>query len=169
MGNVSDGRIVGMPGGHVAAVDPVLILREGDLLFNRTNSLALVGKVAYVESLPKPTTAASYLVILRVSGLANARYLNYVLNAAPVLGLARSLALPSIGQANLNPTRYGQMKVLIPSLGQQAEIVERLDEARRQLDIFQDRANRQLRLLRDRRSALITAAVTGQLPLPGVA
>jgi type I restriction enzyme, S subunit len=169
MGNVSEGQIVGAPGGRVATVDPLLILREGDLLFNRTNSLALVAKVAYVGCLPEPTTAASYLVILRVSGLAHAKYLNYVLNARPVLGLARSLALPSIGQANLNPTRYGQIKVLIAPYEQQAEIVQRLDEAKRQLDLIQDRASRQLRLLRERRSALITAAVTGRLTLPAVA
>ena len=43
-----------------------LNLVRGDILFNRTNSLALVGKVAVVRDLPQPISFASYLVRLRI-------------------------------------------------------------------------------------------------------
>ena len=43
-----------------------LNLVRGDILFNRTNSLDLVGKVAIVRDLPQPISFASYLVRLRV-------------------------------------------------------------------------------------------------------
>jgi len=59
MGNVDHGEIVGNPGGFVDQIDPSLLLEPGDLLFNRTNSLALVGKVALVRD-STATTFASY-------------------------------------------------------------------------------------------------------------
>ena len=42
-----------------------LDLRPGDILFNRTNSLDLVGKIAMVRDLPELTSFASYLVRIR--------------------------------------------------------------------------------------------------------
>jgi type I restriction enzyme S subunit len=163
MGNVNEGRVVGNIGGYVDAVDPVLELRAGDLLFNRTNSLALVGKVAHVDRVGQPTTIASYLVLFRVNNLANARYLNYVLNTQEVLGLARSMALPSIGQANLNPTRYSAMRILLPSLEAQRELVLELDARHQTAKALIGHLDSQVALLHERRQALITAAVAGQL------
>ena len=43
-----------------------LNLAPGDILFNRTNSLDLVGKVAVVRNLPESISFASYLIRLRV-------------------------------------------------------------------------------------------------------
>jgi type I restriction enzyme, S subunit len=163
MGNVNEGRVVGNIGGYVDAVDPVLELRAGDLLFNRTNSLALVGKVAHVDRVGQPTTIASYLVLFRVNNLANAKYLNYVLNTQEVLGLARSMALPSIGQANLNPTRYSAMRILLPSLEAQRELVLELDARHQTAEALTGHLDSQVALLQERRQALITAAVAGQM------
>lgn len=171
MGNVDDwgGVVVDETGGFVEEVDSALLLRPGDLLFNRTNSLAKVGKVGLVRALRAPTTYASYLVRLRVNQLAEAAYLNYVLNAADFLKLARSVALPSIGQANLNPARYTELRVPLPPIGRQREIVNKLDKERSYLDALRSRVGRQIGLLKERRQALITAAVTGEMEVPGVA
>lgn len=170
MGNVDAGQVVGDPGGYVDVVESELLLRPGDLLFNRTNSLALVGKVALWDGdNPTPTTFASYLVCLRTSGIAQSKYLNYFLNSVEVLQLARSMALPSIGQANLNPNRYSSMRVPLPPLEEQASIVDELDSASTRANETIERLNRQIHLLSEHRQALITAAVTGELDIPGVA
>jgi len=170
MGNVDDrGRIGGDPGGYVESVDPRLLLRAGDLLFNRTNSLAKVGKVGLVRELAEPTTFASYLVRFRTSSVADSEYLNYALNTDEVLGLARSTALPSIGQANLNPSRYSELRIALPSLEEQRSIVAVLETERRRVEALGTRLQRQIALLVERRQALITAAVTGQLEVAGVA
>ncbi len=170
MGNIDDrGRIVGEPGGYVESVDSRLLLHPGDLLFNRTNSLAKVGKVGLVRELAGPTTFASYLVRFRSSSVADTAYLNYALNTEDVLGLARSTALPSIGQANLNPSRYSELYVSLPSMDEQHRIVHDLDAERRHTEVLGSRLTRQIGLLQERRQALITAAVTGELDIPGVA
>ncbi len=168
MGNVDHGEIVGNPGGFVDQIDPSLLLEPGDLLFNRTNSLALVGKVALVRD-STATTFASYLVRLRTNHLADSAYLNYLLNTRPILEQARSMALPSIGQANLNPSRYTSIRVPLPPVQIQRSIVSELDLEAATHDRLSSALVRQIELLAEHRQALITAAVTGQLEVPGVA
>ncbi len=165
MGNVDHGEIVGNPGGFVDQIDPSLLLEPGDLLFNRTNSLALVGKVALVRD-STATTFASYLVRLRTNHLADSAYLNYLLNTRPILEQARSMALPSIGQANLNPSRYTSIRVPLPPVQIQRSIVSELDLEAATHDRLSSALVRQIELLAEHRQALITAAVTGQLEVP---
>jgi type I restriction enzyme, S subunit len=169
MTNVNSGEVVGTPGGFVSFLDEGLLLAPGDLLFNRTNSRELVGKVGLVRTIDCPTTFASYLVRLRVNGIADPGYLNYLLNAREVLGLARSMALPSIGQANLNPSRYSTMILPIPPIDEQRRRASHLNIlAERTVDMTR-MIERQIALLRERRRALITAAVTGQIDIAGAA
>jgi type I restriction enzyme S subunit len=169
MGNVDGGRIIGDPSGYVDEVDSWLLLQDSDLLFNRTNSLALVGKIAIWPGSDHPTTFASYLVRLRTGSLANARYLNYLLNSQEMLGFARAIALPSVGQANLNPSRYTSTHIPLPPLKTQQVIVDLLDSRRKVIDRATAALSRQLDLLVERRQALITATVAGELDIPGAA
>jgi type I restriction enzyme S subunit len=51
----------------------------------------------------------------------------------------------------------------------QARIVRALDEVRRVTEAAVEKLERQVTLLREKRQALITAAVNGQIPIPGAA
>jgi len=93
--------------------------------------------------------------------IADPGYLNFLLNAREVLGLARSMALPSIGQANLNPNRYASIAVPIPPISDQRRIAGDLDAQASQVRSVTEALKRQLRLLQEQRGALITEAVTG--------
>lgn len=130
MGNVGRRDIVGSAGGYVDDVDGALLLQPKDLLFNRTNSLSQVGKVAIVKSTEPPTTVASYVVILRTVAEVRPEYLNFLVNTSEMLGLARSTALPSIGQANLNPSRWGRIRVALPPLSVQRTLIKSLMTSR---------------------------------------
>lgn len=170
MTNVTAGEVLGAPGGFVSAVDERLLLSPGDLLFNRTNSRELVGKVGLVRSIDRPTTFASYLVRLKTNQhLAIPEYLNYILNSREVLSLARSMALPSIGQANLNPSRYSAIVLPMPPTDEQVRLVSDLDALAGHATAMTQTLDRQIDLLAERRQALITAAVTGQLDIPEAA
>jgi type I restriction enzyme, S subunit len=169
MANVAEGRVIGSPIGYVSSVEPILELMPGDLLFNRTNSLALVGKVGRVQTVSERTTIASYLVLVRTNALAESAYLNLLLNTQAVLGLVRSMALPSIGQANLNPSRYGAIWIIVPSPETQREIVLELALKYRDVDLAREKLDAQVTLLSEKRQALITAAVAGQLDIPSAA
>lgn len=60
MGNIVGGKIVMDDLKYVGSVDQVLLLQTGDLLYNRTNSLDLIGKVGlFVGNDELPVTFAS--------------------------------------------------------------------------------------------------------------
>lgn len=166
MGNVSDGRVLMTDLKYVDAVPAELLLSPGDVLYNRTNSLAQVGKVGLVREMPEtPVTFASYLVRLVPNERVLPEYLVYLLNCPDVLAIARSLALPAIGQANLNPTRYGYIHVPCPPVEEQKSIVAYLDKKVSDVSALADHASEHINRLREYRSSLISAAVTGQLDI----
>lgn len=64
--------------------------------------------------------------------------------------------------------QLGRLAIPLPPLDDQAEIVEFLDAATGRLDALQSEAARAIELLKERRSALIAAAVTGQIDVRGM-
>jgi type I restriction enzyme S subunit len=64
---------------------------------------------------------------------------------------------------------FHEVLVPVPGLAEQDSICERLDRLAARLDPVREGLERQLDLLGERRQALITAAVTGELEVPGVA
>lgn len=110
-----------------------LELKAGDLLFNRTNSPDLVGKVGIVRD-DSPAVFASYLVRLSPDrGVVDPYFLNYWLNGPVARRAIRRMATRGVSQANINPTVLTRRcPVLLPSLPEQERIARLLlswDEA----------------------------------------
>lgn len=81
---------------------------------------------------------------------------------------ARKNAIPAIGQANLSPSRYGSIRIPLPPLDEQASIIAKANREIEQTRFLYEALRESIRLLKERRSALITAAVTGQIEIhPG--
>jgi type I restriction enzyme, S subunit len=103
------------------------MLRKGDLLFNRTNSLALVGKVGIVAKDFKDITFASYLIRLRLKPNYISKYYCYLLNSEHFIRYLQSNAIQTANQANISSSRLKQIKVLAISSSIQRTIVDYLD------------------------------------------
>ena len=161
---IKDGAVDLSEHGRVKDVDMTLLLSKDDLLFNRTNSLDQVAKVGVVSEEPDfPVTFASYLVRIRTNELTTPGFLVLLLNSNLFLSFARKNAIPAIGQANLNPTRYGEIKVPLPPGSEQRAIVEEIQHEREKTKDVLAALTESITLLNERRSVLITAAVTGQI------
>lgn len=164
MGNLVEGEIDFTDLRFLDEVDPDLLLAENDVVFNRTNSLDLVGKTSiFRESSGFPVSLASYLVRFRFEERYNPEYANYVMGTQVLMALGRTLALPSIGQANLNPSRYAQIEFPVPPLEEQCEIVSYLNDGLDQIGRLADQVRCSVGALTEYRTSLITAAVTGQV------
>ena len=92
------------------------------------------------------------------------------------LYLSSSLGIEEVGSVSHGSTRaminLGIVKsvlVHLPSLRLQEEIVSAVRDERKRADRATAAIGREIDLLRERRQALITAAVTGQIEIPGVA
>ena len=164
MAHVQHGEVVLPDDGSIDAIDRTLVLESGDLLFNRTNSRELVGKVGIFRGDPgDQVTFASYLVRLTACENVETEWLNYLLNSAGVLGTARSMALLSVNQANLNPTKYQQIVVPIPAFSEQQTIAEFVRCETTRMDRLTTKVRDAIDHLQEYRTALISAAVTGKI------
>lgn len=164
MGNLADGEIDLGDARFLDEVDEGLLLTPNDIVFNRTNSLDLVGKAAIFRGCQDyPVSLASYLVRFRFGSRYHPEYANYVMGTNDLMALGRTLALPSIGQANLNPSRYAQIEFPIPPFEEQSKIVEFLAEEVRALRTGATKIVTSIEKLEEYRAALITAAVTGKI------
>ena len=74
-----------------------------------------------------------------------------------------------VAMPKINRDAFGRIRIPLPSLAVQKKVVERLGESRRWAEQVNENLHRQIELLAERRQALITAAVTGELEIPGVA
>ena len=105
-----------------------LNLVPGDILFNRTNSLDLVGKVGIVRNLPELISFASYLIRLRaVASRANSFWLSALLWSPNYQSRIRKFATPGVSQANINPTSLRSLTIPLPPLQEQEAIAKLLD------------------------------------------
>lgn len=164
MAHIQNGEVVLPDQGSVNHVDGDLFLRHNDLVFNRTNSRELVAKVGLFRgSFDDRVTFASYLVRLAVQDRVNAKWLNYLLNSTGVLGVARSMALLSVNQANLNPTKYTQIALPCPTETEQRAIVAFLERKTTHIDALVAKIREAIDRLKEFRTALISAAVTGKI------
>lgn len=163
MGNIRGGKVSIPQYGGVQDVDPALLLQPGDLLFNRTNSAELVGKVGLFRGAPMSVTFASYLVRLRCNPHNVPEYLNFLLNAPAFLEQVRRESIPSLHQSNLNPTRYGRFLIPLPDRSEQLSIVKFLESRTCDIERAIDDTSREILALREYRTRLVANVVTGKL------
>ncbi|MBG3877462.1 restriction endonuclease subunit S [Desulfovibrio oxamicus] len=170
MGNIQDGKIIYDDIKYTEHTPSELLLANEDLLFNRTNSLELIGKVGlFIGNDKYPTSFASYLVRIRMRDSFDPYFFSFLLNTQEILGEARSLAFISIGQCNLNPSRYSQLLIAAPPFDEQKKISSFLEIETKNLEQLINEAQHAISLLKERRSALISAAVTGKIDVRGYA
>ncbi|MGB4916252.1 MAG: restriction endonuclease subunit S [Propionicimonas sp.] len=97
---------------------PRLLLRRGDLLFNRTNSAELVGKSAVVDT-PDDASFASYLIRVRFDPSVLPEWANMVINSLQGRSYISSVVSQQVGQANVNGTKLKAFPLPVPPLDEQ--------------------------------------------------
>ena len=99
-------------------------VERGDILFNRTNSLELVGRTA-IHDIDGDYVFASYLIRLRTDETKlDPFFLNLDLNRDETQVRLKSIATRAVSQSNISATRLKGFPLPLPRLPDQAEIVE---------------------------------------------
>lgn len=148
---------------------PAYSLKCGDLLISRANTRELVGSAAEVETDFDNLMLCDKLYRLKLN---KTRCTPSYLAAYLGTPQARSqIELEATG-ASSSMLNIGQSAILdlpapMPSVTEQNEIQEFLRTETARLDALNTVAERVIGLLRERRSALIAAAVTGQIDVRG--
>ncbi len=129
MNNIIGGKMVNQPMVYID-LDKKLFekykVNSGDILFNRTNSMDLVGKLG-IFKLEGNYVFASYLIRLTVNQNNIPEYFNYYLNSYEGQCKLRSKATPSVSQANINAGNVKRLIVPIPPKDEQLLISNRIE------------------------------------------
>ena len=165
MGNIKDGKVDRrglkfLPADH--SDFPRLLLRDGDLLFNRTNSAEHVGKSAVFHG-DELTSFASYLIRVRFDDSVLPDWANLVINSPQGREYVASVVSQQVGQANVNGTKLKAFPLPVPSSAeQQARVTKHLAVV-----ASRDRLLAELERMTVRshnlRKALLSAAFSGHL------
>ena len=146
-------------------------LEEGDLLFNRCNSIEHVGKTGIYRN-EMPAIFAGYLVRIRPV-LMSADYLNFVMQSSYYWKYCASVRSDAVGQSNINAEKIKQFRFPLPPLAEQQRIVDLLSNVVSALDGIDDRQKKYIEDIETLRVKLFKAALRGkltkQLPEDGTA
>lgn len=97
------------------------VVRNGDVLFNRTNSIELVGKTCIYE-LDFDMVIAGYIIRIRTKkDILNPRYLSEFLNFPSTKEFLRNVAKGAVNQANINAKELQDISIPLSPLSLQNE------------------------------------------------
>jgi len=165
MGNIQDGSLNLSDLKYITASSEIerLLLVDGDLLFNRTNSPELVGKSAVWRGSTR-ATFASYLIRVRFhKAVAVPEFVNYWINSAWGRTWARQVKTDGVSQSNINGTKLGAMPVPLPPLDEQREIVRRVEGYLKESEEILAKINATSSLLERTDQAVLSRAFRGEL------
>ena len=165
MGNIQNGYLDGSDLKHINLSAKELAkyrLSEGDILFNRTNSLELVGKAATFTGLEGYWVFASYLIRLDVDrSKALPEYVTAVINSRIGRDYVYRTARRAIGMVNINAKQIQRLTLPLPPLADQEWVVGRMRRAKTSCDsIRRDVSMEPLEPLPD---AILHKAFAGEL------
>jgi len=162
MGNLVGGEIDYSDLKYSSGIDALkVLLRDGDVLFNRTNSIDYVGRTGIYRHKGNQVSFASYLVRLVPNREElSAEYLNLWLNEEANQIRVKQFATFGVQQANINPTNLGTLEMAYPIENEEQDrICEAINASRINLVDMETR----LRKLRSLKTALMQDLLTGEV------
>ncbi len=137
-------------------------LKEGDLLISASASMGTVCEVA-----EDTIGAVAYTGLIRLRGKLGVMLRPYIRSLMVSSLFSTQIDFFKAGSTiqHFGPTHLSQMFVVCPPLDEQEAISQHLEDETLRIDELVAKSERSIALLKERRCALITAAVTGQIDL----
>ena len=139
---------------------------EGDLLVSASASMGTLSEVG-----PEVEGAIPYTGIIRMRGRDGEMIKDFLRHVFVSSLFLTQIDLLKAGATiqHYGPTHLSQMFVIRPPVSEQVVIAEFIDQELERFDELSSEAERIVTLLQERRTALISAAVTGQIDVRGLA
>lgn len=145
------------------AIPPSLVTQVGDILIcARNGSRNLIGKNAQISSGIAGASFGAFMSVLRSS---IGDYLLLVLNSTIFKHQMGSFVTATINQ--LTNATLNNFEIPVPLRDEQLRIIRYLEREAAQIDALSAKADELIGVLKERRQALISAAVTGKIDVRG--
>jgi type I restriction enzyme S subunit len=164
MGNIQDGQLDWGDLVFTSDADEIdkYRLSAGDVLFNRTNSPELVGKTAVFRG-EREAIYAGYLIRVRCGDQLLPDYLNYCLGSPAGRDYCWQVKSDGVSQSNINATKLAAFTFGLPSIGEQQEIVRRVEELLAAKRALEKRLRRASDIVASLVPAVLAKAFRGEL------
>ena len=139
---------------------PEIMLEVGDVLIAKDGST--LGTTNVVRNLPAPATVNSSIAVLRPKPNLNSSFLYWIMTCPYTQSIIQQVkdgqGVPHLFQADLR-----KFRVWLPSYEEQRAIAAYLDHETAHIDALTEKVEKSITLLREYRTSLISAAVTGKI------
>ncbi len=137
------------------------ILETGDVLIVQTGD---IGQVTVVTDEFAGCNCHALIIVAPERSIIAGEWMSWVFNSS--YGYHRLLSIQTGAMhPHLNCGNVKDVLLPVPPLSEQCEIMQRIEHEERRVAALVGKTERSIALLKERRSALITAAVTGQIDL----
>lgn len=102
------------------------IVRYGDILFNRTNSLDLIGKTCMFD-LKEEMVIAGYIIRVRLLEILHPRFISILFNLPVLKKMLKKMAKGAVNQANINSKELASIIVPIPPIDIQQTFASKIE------------------------------------------
>jgi len=142
------------------------ILKYGDLLLEKSGGgeKQPVGCVVQYEG-QAPAVCSNFIARIEVAKECDPTFVKYVHFALYCTRISTNSINQTSGIQNLDQDRYFNEAIALPPYTEQSNIAATIDGRTSRIDTLMVKSKLSIYLLKERRSALITAAVTGQIDL----
>ncbi|MFC7386947.1 restriction endonuclease subunit S [Sphaerisporangium rhizosphaerae] len=150
---------------------PDIVVTRGDLIVSRANTRELVGSAAVVEGdFPRLMLCDKLYAFSLDERRADSRFVATALGSRRWRDLIELEATgASHSMLNISQSDIVNLPMPLPPVDEQRRIIAHLDSETAKIDQLIAETERFIELARERRSALVTAAVTGQIDVREVA
>lgn len=138
-------------------------LMEGDVLLTEGGDRDKLGRGALWQGSLETTLHQNHVFAFRCSDSLVPKFLVYTLEASYARCYFDVTARQSTNLASTNSSIVLTFPVSVPDLDEQHAIIRTLDNQQERFELEQEDLTRAIDLAKERRTALITAAVTGQI------
>ncbi|MGR9117129.1 MAG: restriction endonuclease subunit S, partial [Gammaproteobacteria bacterium] len=149
---------------------PTLAINKDDVLISRANTRELVGSAAIAfDNYPNLMLCDKLYRLKMIHNACLPEFLVFYLGIGLIRGQIELAATgASSSMLNIGQSTILEMDIALPSSEEQFKIISFLKEETAKLDNLTTAAQRAIELLKERRSALISAAVTGKIDVRGL-
>lgn len=139
-------------------------LDSGDLLISASASMGTVCEVG-----PETAGAIPYTGLIRLNGRDGVVTKDFVRAIVVSALFSTQIDLLKAGATiqHFGPSHLGQMKIVLPPIEEQQQIADYISLQHQAFDALIEEAQKAIELMKERRTALISAAVTGKVDVRG--
>lgn len=143
---------------------PRYLLRPGDVLMNEGGDFDKLGRGHVWQGEVSPCIHQNHVFAVRPHGVSS-DWLNTFTSSSAAQFYFMGRSKQSTNLASISSSNLMEQALPIPNVAEQRDILGFLNAHKSQLDTLIQKTELSIELLKERRSALITAAVTGQIDL----